>query len=173
MAFTHYTQFTVASGQVPSTQTNHPVLINHTAVRFKTTGNGGNVANSNGYDVRPYSDAALTAALTYELERYDGTGGEVVMWINIASLADGSIVYLAYGDAALSSDGSSTSTWEANFKGVWHLKNGTTLTTGDSTSNALNATAQAAFTVSAGTIDGGAVATSAATGRMDFTLTDF
>ena len=42
-AFTHYTPFTVQTGQVPSTQTDFPVLLLPTDARFKTTGNGGNV----------------------------------------------------------------------------------------------------------------------------------
>lgn len=134
MAQSYYTAFTVQTGQVPSTQTNFPVLLLFTDNRFKSTGNGGHVAGSSGYDLRPYSDSALTAALTYELVYYSASAGTFEMWVNVASLADGGVVYIGYGDAALSSDGSSTSTWDSDFTNVYHLSDTSHL--GDSTSNA-------------------------------------
>ncbi len=135
MAQSYYTAFTVQSGQVPSAQSNFPALVSLTDARLKTTGNGGHVANSNGYDIRPYSDSALTTALTYELESYDGTTGAVVMHVKIPSINTGSVVYLGYGDTGLTTDGSSTSTWDAHYLGVYHLKDGTTLSVADSTGN--------------------------------------
>lgn len=154
MAFSFYSPVTVQTGQVPSTQTDFPVLVSYTDNRLRTTGNGGNVQNANGYDVRPYSDSGLTSALSYELERYNASTGEVIMWVKVPSLADGYVIYLAYGDAALSSNGSSNATWNSNFKGVWHLPDGTTLTALDSTSSGLNGTNNGVV-VSAGKIAGG------------------
>jgi hypothetical protein len=153
MAFTHYSPVTVNGGQVPAAQSDFPMLINSTDTRFKTTGNGGHVQNSNGYDVRPYSDSALTSPLTYELERYNGSTGEVVMWVKIASIDVGSVVYLAYGDSSLSTDGSSTNTWSNSFTAVWHLKDGSTLSVNDSTAGAYNGNNHG-VTAAAGQIDG-------------------
>lgn len=45
--------------------------------------------------------------------------------------------------------------WDSNFKGVWHLPNGTILTVNDSTINAVNGTNNGA-TATSGKIDGGA-----------------
>lgn len=121
MAQTHYTPITVNSGQVPSTQTNFPVLLNVTDNRLRTIANGGNVSNVNGFDVRPYSDSGLTSALTYQLVEHNASTGLLVMRVLVASLADGSLIYLGYGDSAINTDGSSTSVWDADHILVWGM----------------------------------------------------
>src|SRR3989344_6655431 len=91
---------------------------------LKTVANGGYVQNSSGYDIRPYSDSALTTALTFELVNYDGVNGKLEMYVKIPTLSASTdtVIYLAFGDSGISTDGSSTATWDSNFKGVWHLK---------------------------------------------------
>jgi len=156
MAFAFYSPYTINSGQVPSAQSDFPVLVSVTDARFKTTGNGGHVENSSGFDIRPYSDSALTTAITgYELERYNASTGEVVMWVKRSSVSDGLVTYLAYGDAALNTDGSSTTTWSNNFMSVQHLKDGSTLSVANSTGLGTNATNNGA-TATTGKINGGA-----------------
>lgn len=155
MGFRYYSPVTVQTGQVPSTQTNFPILVSVTDARFKTTGNGGNVSSSSGYDIRPYSDSALSTALTYELERYNATTGEVIMWIKIPSLSDGYVVYLAYGNSALTTDGSDgPNTFSNSFKSVYHFKDGTSLSLADSL-NTYNGTGAGSPTAATGQIDGG------------------
>lgn len=153
MAFGYYSAFTVQSSQVPSTQTDFPTLISWTDARFKTVGNGGHVQNASGYDIRPYASDGTTA-LTFQLVYYNGTTGQVEMWVKVASLANASVVRLYYGDAGLSSDGSSTGTWDTHFKAVWHLADGTSLSLSDSTSGAHTLTNSSA-TAGAGKVDGG------------------
>lgn len=155
MAFTHYSPVSINSGQVPSTQTDFPVLLDFTDNRFKTIANGGHVANSNGYDIRPYADSALTGAITgYELEKYNGSTGALLMWVKVASLSSSSTpIYLAYGDAALNTNGSSTSTWSNGFRGVYHLGDGSSLSVTDSVGN-FNGTNNGA-TATTGEIYGG------------------
>src|SRR6266498_4525713 len=130
-AFSYYSPVTVDHTQVPSTQTDFPVLVSQTDARLKTVANSGHVQNSSGFDIRPYSDSALTSALTYELESYDGAAGTITMWVKISSLSSSvdTVIYLGYGDSGLSTDGSSTSTWDANFKGVWHMADNAATTT--------------------------------------------
>lgn len=155
MAQRYYSPISINAAQVPSTQTDFPVLVSQTDARFKTTGNGGHVANSSGFDIRPYSDAALTTALSYELERYNASSGEVIMWVKVASLSSSTTpIYLGYGDTNLNSDGSSTATWSNNFRGVWHLKDGSTLTLTDSTSGGFTLTNNNTATATTGQIDG-------------------
>lgn len=155
MAQLYYSPVTVNTGQVPSTQTDFPVLVSYTDDRFKTTGNGGHVANANGYDIRPYSDSGLTTALTYELERYNASTGEVIMWVKRSSLADGNVTYLGYGDTTLTTNGSSTATWSNSFGRVWHLKDGTTLSLADSSATGDTLTTSASPpTATTGKIDG-------------------
>lgn len=157
MAFTHYTAFTVETGQVPSTQTDFPVLLKPTEDRFRTTGNGGNVANASGFDLRPYADSGGSSALTYELVAgtYSATTGTFEMWVKVPSLQDGTVIYLFYGDAALSSDGSSTSTWDSSFKGVFHFPDGSSLSVANSSQTSISPTNNGVL-AAAGRADGGA-----------------
>lgn len=164
------TPYTVNPGQVPSTQTDFPMLVSFTDSRFKTVANGGRVNNSNGYDIRPYSDSGLTSALTYELERYNGTTGEVVMWVKRASLSNGTVTYLGCGDTSLTTDGSSNTTWSNSFAAVYHLKDGTTLNTNDSSASGANGTNNGA-TATTGKVDGGAGFVSASSQYISCTNT--
>jgi concanavalin A-like lectin/glucanase superfamily protein len=156
MSFSYYSPIPVDHTKVPSTQTNFTVLIKVTDARFKVTGSGGHVQNSSGFDIRPYSDTGLTSALTYELENYVSTTGEIEMWVKIASLSStvDTPIYLAYGDAALNTDGSSTGAWDSSFVVVYHLKEATGSNPADSTANALALTQTASPVQGAGQIDG-------------------
>ncbi len=123
---------------------------------FRTTGNSGHVANANGYDLRTFSNSSLTTAIDFQLEKYVATTGELVMWVYIASLSSSvnSVYYIGYGDAALSSNASSTTTWNSNYKVVLHLGNGTMLSAADSTANANNGTLVNTPVAATGKIDG-------------------
>lgn len=160
--FGYYSPISINSAQVPTTQTNFPVLVSVTDARFKTVANSGHVQNSSGFDIRPYTDSTLSTAITgYELERYNATTGEVVMWVKVASLSSSTTPFvLAYGDSGISTDGSSTTTWSNSFLGVYHLKNGTTLSVLDAT-GVNNGTATNTPTATAGQIDGGMAVASA------------
>lgn len=162
--FSYYKSATLRSdqaGTVDSTNWPLPIALDGNVqpvdVDLKTIANGGFVTSANGYDIRPYADAGLSIPLTYELVFYDATTGKMEMHVNIPTLSTSvsTIIYLAFGDSTITTDGTSNATWDSNFKGVWHLKDGTTLGLTDSTSNANNGTNHGA-TATAGEIDGGA-----------------
>jgi len=141
-----------------SNQTNFPVLISGTYSYLATTGNGGNVTNPNGYDIVFTSDAAGTLPLPYERESYNASTGAVDFWVQIPTLSSTSntVFYMFYGNSSITTDQSTpTAVWDANFKGVWHLPNGTVLSANDSTSNGNNGTINGA-TATTGEIAGGA-----------------
>ncbi len=153
--FQYYSPLTINSGQVPSTQTDFPILISLTDNRLKTVGNGGHVLDAQGDDIRPYSDSGITTAITgYEKVFYDGTNGILEMWVKRSSVADSLVTYLAYGNASLTTDGSSTTTWSNNFLGVYHLADGTTLNVNSSTGS--NNGTNDNCTATTGQIDGAA-----------------
>lgn len=157
MAFSYYKAFTTDATQAGSADsTNFPITINVTDTDLRTAGNGGYLQNANGYDARPYSDTALTGALTFELVYYNATTGQLEMHVKVGTLSHtvNLASYLAFGDASISTDGSSTSTWDSNFKGVFHLKDGSTLSVADSTG--LNTATNNGATATTGQIDGGA-----------------
>ncbi len=148
----YYSQVSIKASQITGTLTDYPMLVYQTDARFKTIANSGHVANPNGYDIRPYSDTGLTSALTYQLKRYNATTGEVEMRIKISSFSTSSVIYLAYGDSSITTDGSSTSTWDSNYLAEYALPDGTTLSvtsgTGSNNGTANNCTA------ASGQIDG-------------------
>lgn len=156
-SFTYYSPFTVAAAQITGTLTNFTVVVKPTDNRFKTT--GGHVLNSNGYDLRPYSDSSCTTAITtYYLVpgTYSSTTGTFEMWILFSSIANGSVFYMCYGDAALNTDGSSGSTtWNSTNIGIaLPLPDGTTLSVTDATGQ--QTTTNHSATATTGQIDGGA-----------------
>ncbi len=156
MAQLWYSPISINSAQVPSTQTDFPVLVSVTDARFKDVAHSGHVNRSDGFDIRPYTDTTLGTAITgYELERYTATTGEVVMWVKVSSLSSSTTpIVLGYGDTSITTDGSSSTTWSNSFVSVFHLKDGTTLSVSDSTGSH-NGTNHSA-TATTGQIDGAA-----------------
>jgi len=154
--FGYRSSISINAAQVPSTQTDFPVLVSQVDNRFKTVANGGRVQNSNGYDIRPYSDSGITTAITgYELERYNASTGEVIMWVKVSSLSSSTTpIYLAYGNPSISTNGSSSTTWSNSFTTVYHLKDGTTLSLTDSVGTANLTNSASPVTATSGQIDG-------------------
>lgn len=138
-----------------SALTNFPVLVSITDNDLKFTGSGGRVASSTGADILFTASDGLTK-LDHEIEYYSSTTGQLIAWVRIPSLsptADTNL-YMYFGNTAAADQQNVTGTWNANYKGVWHLKDGTTLATTDST-GAYNGTNVGATPV-AGKIDGAA-----------------
>ncbi|HLC91716.1 MAG TPA: DUF2341 domain-containing protein [Candidatus Saccharimonadales bacterium] len=146
--------------------TNFPILVSGTydgsggTADLRTTGNGGKVINGSGYDIGFYSDATLTTKLSWETELYTASTGEVRYWVKIPTLSASAntVIYLAYGNGAITTDQSAaTTTWDSNYKGVWHLQS---MGTGagaitDSTSNANHGTLTNTPTSTTGQIGNG------------------
>jgi RHS repeat-associated protein len=151
---------TIDHTKVPNTdQTNFPVLVSGTYSYLANTGSAGYVTSSNGYDIIFTSDPAGTSTLSYETEGYNSSTGAVNYWIKIPTVSHTSnetVFYMFYGNSSVTTDQSNkTAVWDSNYKGVWHLPNGTTLTANDSTSNGNNGTISGA-TATTGQIGGGA-----------------
>ena len=64
-------------------------------------------------------------------------------------------LYVYDGNGCAADQQNNTAVWDANFKGVWHLPNGTTLSASDSTINAKNGTIVGA-SAAVGQVDGAA-----------------
>ncbi len=127
---------------------------------LKTVANGGSVTSSSGYDVGFASDITCLSMLTYELvtSTYVGTTGFGEWHVKIGTLSTSvdNVFYLCIGNAAITTDQSSTSTWNTAYKAIWHFGNGTTLGVNDSTSNANNGASIANMQSEVGQIDGAA-----------------
>ncbi|WP_462248297.1 DUF2341 domain-containing protein [Ekhidna sp.] len=101
--------------------TNFPLLISFTDADLASTGNGGNVQSSNGFDIAfTYRDSLVW--LDHEIESYDETTGEYIAWVKIPVLDydDDTELSMLYGNANITKDPSVTTVW-SEYYGVWHL----------------------------------------------------
>jgi len=117
---------TVDSNQVNSDLTDFPLLVRVTDIDLK------NKALSNGNDIL-FTAADGITKLSHEIEKYDGTTGELVAWVKIpiVSGATDTSVFMYYGNAAATNQQDITGTWNSNYKAVSHLSSNFL----DSTSN--------------------------------------
>ena len=155
------TKLTIDHTKVPNTnQSYFPVLINRTDTNWKVTGSGGHVGQADGGDF-VFTSSDGTTKLDHEIEKYVSTTGELIAWVEVPTLATATDteIYLYYGNSGVADQWNINGTWNeggsANFKGVYHLPDGTTLAALDSTSNGYNGTITSA-TATTGQVGGGA-----------------
>jgi hypothetical protein len=147
-------QVTISKSMVANTsQTDFPVLISR-----GTDGDLAARALSTGNDIL-FTSSDGTTKLKHEIESYTTATGALVAWVKIPSLSASAdtVIYMYYGNGSSGDQSDKANVWDTNFKGVWHLPNGTSLTANDSTSNGKNGSLTGNTTAVAGNIDGGAV----------------
>lgn len=150
--------------------TNFPMLFSTTDNEFKYTGFGGKVGKSDGTDVL-FTAGDGTTKLNHEIEYYASSTGQLIIWVQIPSLSPSvdTQIFMYYGNAVSGNQQNITSTWDSNYKGVWHLPNGISLTANDSTSNGSNGSLVNTPTAVSGKIDGGANFVNTSQQRIDIT----
>ena len=152
------TQHTMVSGT--SDLTNYPLTVVLTDTDLRTTGNGGLVNNSNGYDIGFYPDCSGSGtALKWEMESYSPATGAIVAHVLRPTLSHtvNDTIGMSYGGSFSTFQSTASAVWDANYRGVWHLPNGTSLNANDSTSNALKPVSTNGTSATAsGKIDGAA-----------------
>ncbi len=170
-----------------TTLSSYPLLLDITSANLATTANSGHVQNANGYDISfqgadtTTCGGPSTCTFNYEIESYTATTGRVIAWVNIPALkttantAD-TVIYVTYGDASISSaTQNQNGTWNASFKGVWHL-NQSSSPQADSTATPANASHNGSPAVATATgLVGSGVSTSSTTGTayLDYRSTKF
>ena len=105
---------------------------------LRHTSHGGKVSDINGYDIIFASDAVGSTKLDHETESYDHETGVGVWHHREPTVATGTdtVFYIFYTNTSVTtSQEAITGVWDANYKAVLHLPNGTDLTALDSTSN--------------------------------------
>jgi hypothetical protein len=121
--------------------TDFPALITFTAdADMKSVGNGGHVESSSGYDIVFTLEDGVTQ-LNHDLGGYSATTGSLTAWVKIPdlSVSFNTYIYMYYGNSAITTDQSSTSTWSNGYVGVWHFNNSLNNSTGTSGLNGTNA----------------------------------
>ncbi len=140
-AFAFYRTITIDHTQCGAGNiSDFPLYLNLVNDDFKV--GGGGLLNGSGYDFRFYSDSGLTSALAYETERTNTSSGLIIAHVKVTCNASSdTVIYLAYDDAAVTTNGSSSTAWATPYKAIYHMGDGTTLSLLNSTSVAnLNGT---------------------------------
>jgi hypothetical protein len=156
--YTNYRAITIDHTKVSNTdQTNFPVLISGTYPYLATSANGGQVQNSNGYDIVFTGDAGGSIQLSYEVESYNPATGALVAWVRVPTLSHTAdmAIYLQYGNSIVSaSQQNGSGVWDSNFQMVLHLDE-TAAPYHDSTVNAYSSTGGVAPAAAEGKMGGG------------------
>lgn len=149
----HYRAITVPHTNVTTTLTSFPVLISGTYTYLKTVANGGEVQNTNGYDITFSSDAGGTSLYKWDVEMYNPATGQIAIWVNIPSLSStvDNTIYMRYNQAGITTfqGGTAGTTWDANYYSVWHMKEqltGSGQTVSDASGNGNNLTSSGTWT---------------------------
>ncbi|RZM17877.1 MAG: carbohydrate-binding protein, partial [Pedobacter sp.] len=158
-ASSFYRPITIDHNRVVNTaQSNFPVLFSGTFPYLKTVAYGGKVYSSSGHDIMFTTDVSGVNKLSWEIEKYVPSTGEIVAWIktDVSPVTD-KVIYMHYGNNSISSfQSSAINAWNAAYAGVYHLSNNTgALSARDATVNSNNGSVTGATAVSA-QIDGGA-----------------
>ncbi|MBL7912193.1 MAG: DUF2341 domain-containing protein, partial [Bacteroidia bacterium] len=136
--YNYFKKLTTQEAQISVGTTNlvnFPVLVRLTDNDLKHTSNGGKVNNISGFDI-VFTSSNGTTLINHQVERYDPVTGELVAWVQIPLLSAtvNTDFYMYFGNATVSVDPSTTSTWDANFVAAYHLN----LNQNDVTSNGNN-----------------------------------
>jgi hypothetical protein len=165
--FAYHKTITVQAGEVSGGPlTNFPMLVSFTDANLETVANGGHVASYNCYNGSTNDPCDLVflglddttcggvagsspCKLNHEIELYNSSTGQLVAWVKVPSINNGTIIYMYYGNSCMTaSSQNATGVWDANYQGVWHLSQsptGTAPQMKDSTANGYNGTAEGGF----------------------------
>lgn len=143
---------------------------------LRTTGNGGDVTDANGYDICFYSDSACTTMLDFERTTWSGTTGACefhvrVPTVNGTGTGTDTVIYLGVGNSDISTDQQDADgTWVANYKAVCHFEqySGTQATDTSGSGNHGTATNAAILNQSGGQIGYKSVYVTASSYRIGY-----
>ena len=130
-----------------------PILIEYTAPVLRSVANGGVVNNANGYDV-VFTAANGNTLLDFQLDHYNAATGNYAAWVrmNNLSLSGTTDIYMYYGNPAVTTNQSTTNTWDASFETVYHFQSDSFV---DGTVNAVNGTNSGTTDLAGARIGGG------------------
>lgn len=99
----------------------YPLWVYNTSDDFKDTGNGGNI-QPDGDDISFFSSDNLTR-YNHEIEVYDGTTGEIGIWVNMTTLnaTTDTIIYMYYGNSSATNQQNPSGVWHSSYVMVLHM----------------------------------------------------
>jgi hypothetical protein len=123
------------------------MLVSVTNANLATVANGGHIASYNtttndpqdlvfeGLDDTTCGGAGTSPCiLSHEIEFYSQTSGQLIAWVKVPSINNGTIIYMYYGNGCMAASTQSPSGVWADYSGVWHSREAATPLT-DSTGN--------------------------------------
>jgi len=139
--YDHRIEIEIDPSKIDADLANFPVLVHlEDAVELDFS-----KASSTGADIRFTSSDGETL-IDFERETHNATTANY--WVEVPSVSSSTAatttLYIYYGNSEASDAASSTAPWDANFKIVAHMKDLTTSTVEDSTSNGLDGTKKGA-----------------------------
>ncbi|MCX6666611.1 MAG: DUF2341 domain-containing protein, partial [Euryarchaeota archaeon] len=136
--WTYRKNITIDHIKVSGDLQNFPVLMNNISSDFTQH------AQPDGDDF-VFVDSTNTVLYNHEIESYDSVTGELLVWVNIASLSStvDTVIWMYYGNPTCTNQQNPIGTWDSDYQMVQHLKDTTSSTTIDSTSNNNNGTKKA------------------------------
>ena len=143
---------TIDFTKVPNTdQSGFPVLVNLTSDGGLSTN-----AMNNGFDILFTSGDGITK-IPYEREGFTKATGALVAWVKATlSHSANTVIYMYYGNSVAGDQQDLTHVvWDANFKGVWHMKEATGTNLADATSTGWTETQSGSPTQTASQIGNG------------------
>ncbi|MCA9379370.1 DUF2341 domain-containing protein [Candidatus Dojkabacteria bacterium] len=124
--YTYYRTITIDHTKIGGVAdlSSFPVLISGTYSYLATTGNGGDVTSSSGYDIVFATDSTGGTPLSHEIEKYDASTGQVVMWVKVPTLSYSAdtVIYMFYGNSDITtSQEDVTGVWSSSYASVFHF----------------------------------------------------
>ncbi len=127
---------TVQAGQVTGTLTNFPMLVSVTNANLSTVAPNGHIASYNAVTNDPQDlvfegldDATCGGAvgsspciLSHEIEYYVPTTGQLIAWVKVPSITNGTVIYMYYGNGCMAASMQNPSGVWADYSGVWHSR---------------------------------------------------
>ena len=110
-------KITIQHDMVEGDLSNFPILINTIDSDLASK------AQSDGDDILFIDDSAYSLKLCHEIEKYDGSSGELICWVNISSVSstEDTIFYMYYGNPNCNSQENPECVWDSSFVMVQHL----------------------------------------------------
>ena len=139
-AWSNRKMITVQGSQISGTVNNFPVLVSFTDIDLT-------IAQTLGQDILITDSATTPSKLDHEIEYYNDSTGELILWVNVPSLtnANNTELYIYYGNGVAGDQQSVAATWDSSFSMVQHLEETSSIEI-DSTSNGNDGTQSGTIT---------------------------
>ncbi len=143
--FSYRRPITVQAGQVTGGPLiSFPMLVSVTNANLSNVAPNGRIASYNAttndpqdlmFEALDPTTCGTTAPcrLDHEIEYYNPATGQLIAWVRVPSITNGTIIYMYYGNGCSASAQNPSGVW-ADYRGVWHSDEAVTPLT-DSTGN--------------------------------------